>query len=101
MLIVTGVLLGVVLMVMVGESIQEMQLAGWIPIAQALARIVVAGSYLLAEHVRVRRQRRRASGPRSGPRRPPTPSRRRSARPSRYAGAGRRSGPGHGLCADR
>jgi hypothetical protein len=32
MLIVTGVLLGVVLMVMVGESIQEMQLAGWIPL---------------------------------------------------------------------
>jgi high-affinity iron transporter len=31
MLIVTGVLLGVVLIVMVGESVQEMQLAGWLP----------------------------------------------------------------------
>jgi high-affinity iron transporter len=31
MLIATGVLLGVVLLVMVGESVQEMQLAGWLP----------------------------------------------------------------------
>ena len=31
LLIATGVLLGVVLVVMVGEQVQEMQLAGWIP----------------------------------------------------------------------
>ena len=31
MLVATGVLLGFVLLVMVGESIQEMQLAGWLP----------------------------------------------------------------------
>src|SRR3982750_159302 len=31
MLIATGVLLGVVLVVMVGEEVQEMQLAGWLP----------------------------------------------------------------------
>jgi high-affinity iron transporter len=31
MLIVTGVLLAVVLVVRVGEEVQEMQLAGWLP----------------------------------------------------------------------
>ena len=31
MLIVTGVLLTIVLVVMVGEQAQEMQLAGWLP----------------------------------------------------------------------
>ncbi len=31
MLVFTGVLLGVVLMIMVGEQVQEMQLAGWVP----------------------------------------------------------------------
>lgn len=75
MLIVTGVLLGVVLVVMVGEEIQEMQLAGWLPttevgvplpewlgvwfaafpnveglVAQALAALFVIGSYLVVEH---------------------------------------------------
>ena len=73
MLIVTGVLLGVVLLVMVGEQAQEMQLAHWIPtttiaslenripgwmglwfsifpnvqnmVAQALALSLVLGSY--------------------------------------------------------
>lgn len=76
MLVLTGVMLGVVLLVMVGEQAQEMQLAHWIhttPIerlanvipawmglwfsvfptvetltAQSLAAIVVAGSYFLA-----------------------------------------------------
>jgi high-affinity iron transporter len=76
MLVLTGVLLGVVLLVMVGEQAQEMQLAHWIsttPIkglvkvipdwmglwfsifptvetltAQALAALVVVGSYFLA-----------------------------------------------------
>jgi high-affinity iron transporter len=85
MLVATGVLLGFVLLVMVGESIQELQLAGWLPtnsvgvafpgwmglwlalfptvegiVAQALAAALVIGSYFLAEHVRVRRPRARA-----------------------------------------
>ena len=75
MLIFTGILLGFVLLVMVGESVQEMQLAGWIPttpinldipswigvwfavfpnmqglISQTLAAIVVLGSYFFAQH---------------------------------------------------
>ena len=76
MLVLTGVMLGVVLLVMVGEQAQEMQLAHWIPTtpinaltnlippwmglwlsifptvetltAQSLAAIVVIGSYFLA-----------------------------------------------------
>ena len=76
MLILTGVMLGVVLLVMVGEQAQEMQLVHWIPttpidsltdkipawmglwfsifptretlIAQLLAAIIVVGSYYLA-----------------------------------------------------
>ncbi|HZQ81820.1 MAG TPA: FTR1 family protein [Gaiellaceae bacterium] len=84
MLVATGVLLGFVLLVMVGESIQEMQLAGWLPahsigvsfpgfvglwfatfptveglVAQGIAALLVIGSYFLAEHVRVRRPRAR------------------------------------------
>jgi len=79
MLITTGVLLGVVLLVMVGEQAQEMQLANWIStteipwlvdkipswmgmwfaifptyetlIAQALAAVVVIGSYYAARRV--------------------------------------------------
>lgn len=77
MLILTGVLLGMVLLVMVGEQAQEMQLAGWLPtttipwlahvlpawaglwfsvfptvetlVAQALATVAVLGSYFVAE----------------------------------------------------
>ena len=76
MLVLTGILLGVVLLVMVGEEAQEMQLAHWIPTtpiaglanvlpgwmglwfavfptvetlaAQALAAVIVIGSYYLA-----------------------------------------------------
>jgi high-affinity iron transporter len=74
MLILTGVLLGFVLLVMVGEQVQEMQLARWIPTtqiawlkipnwaglwfsvfptvetlaAQTLAVLLVVGSYFLA-----------------------------------------------------
>lgn len=84
MLVATGILLGVVLLVMVGESVQELQQAGWIGTtqlhiavpgwmglwfsifpnvetiaAQALAAAFVIGSYLIAEHVRVRRPRQR------------------------------------------
>jgi high-affinity iron transporter len=81
MLIATGILLGVVLEVMVGEQAQEMQLAHWISttdiswlanipnwmgtwfavfptyetiIAQLLAAILVVGSYYAASHVRRR-----------------------------------------------
>ena len=75
MLILTGVLLGIVLLVMVGESIQEMQQANWIPttpinislpswmgmwfavfpnlqgiLAQAAAVFIVLGSYMLAQY---------------------------------------------------
>jgi high-affinity iron transporter len=73
MLILTGVLLGLVLIVMVGEEVQEMQLAGWLAttalplslpgwlgmwfavfpnvqglVAQALAACFVIGSYVAA-----------------------------------------------------
>jgi high-affinity iron transporter len=79
MLIVTGVMLGVVLLIMVGEEAQEMQLAGWlhtstihaldgrIPdwagvwfslfptwetiLAQVLAALLVVGSYLISGRV--------------------------------------------------
>ena len=83
LLIITGAMLLVVLVVMVGEEVNEMQLAGWIGttsigswpgwlgqwfslfpnvetvVAQALAIVLVVGSYLLAQHVRVWRPRRR------------------------------------------
>ena len=77
MLILTGVLLGGVLVVMVGESVQEMQQAGWLEttpvglplpdwvgmwfaifpnveglLAQALAVLLVIGSYVSAQLVR-------------------------------------------------
>jgi high-affinity iron transporter len=86
MLIATGVLLGVVLVVMVGEEIQEMQLAGWLPTtevgvplpewmgvwfaafpnvegltAQAVAALFVIGSYLIVE--RKKRPRRQVGEP--------------------------------------
>lgn len=79
MLVLTGVLLGLVLLVMVGEQAQEMQLAGWLPTtgipwlsailpswmgiwfsvfpnvqtlaAQALAAVAVVGSYVVASKV--------------------------------------------------
>ena len=86
MLVVTGVMLGVVLVVMVGEQVQEMQQAGWISttplgvgfphwvgtwfatfpnveglVAQACTAVVVLGSYVVASELQVRRpQRRRA-----------------------------------------
>ncbi len=84
MLVVTGGLLGVVLLVMVGESIQEMQQAGWLatapvnlPVpgwmglwfsifpnvqsltAQAGAAALVIGSYVLVPHVSAWRSRNR------------------------------------------
>jgi len=98
MLVVTGILLGVVLVVMVGESVQEMQLAGWLPttavplaipgwvglwfavfptveglVAQLLAAALVIGSYYGAEYVRVRRPRARGGVPARRPEAPPQP----------------------------
>ncbi len=77
MLVVTGVMLGVVLLVMVGEQVQEMQLAHWLPtttiprlsavipewagmwfgffpnveslVAQAVAAVLVLGSFFAAK----------------------------------------------------
>jgi high-affinity iron transporter len=84
MLVVTGVLLGVVLVVMVGGSARTLQDVGWLsrtPLgvsfpdwwarwfelvptwetigAQALAALLVVGSYFVAEHLKVRVPRRR------------------------------------------
>jgi high-affinity iron transporter len=88
MLMVTGVMLGVVLVVMVGEQVQEMQQAGWFgatPLgvafpawlgtwfatfpnvegiaAQGAAAVFVLGSYFLAGELRVRRPLRRGEAP--------------------------------------
>jgi high-affinity iron transporter len=85
MLVVTGVMIGFVLVVMVGQTARTMQGTGWIPITpldvdppywlglwfgvyptwetigtQIGAMIFVIGSYFLAQEVRVRRPRRRA-----------------------------------------
>lgn len=92
MLIFTGVMLGLVLLVMVGEQVQEMQQAGWLAtttlpfqipswlglwfcvfnnvqsmIAQFIAMMFVIGSYVGAQYLRVWKPRRerfkRASAP--------------------------------------
>jgi high-affinity iron transporter len=82
MLILTGVMLTAVLFVMVGETVQEMQLAGWISttnihvnipawagvwfcifptvetmVSQLLAMIFVIGSYAYLQYIRVWRPR--------------------------------------------
>jgi high-affinity iron transporter len=83
MLIGTGLMILWVLVVMVGTTVQSMQVTGWLPVtpveglrlpywvglwfgifptweglvAQAGAVTFVVGSYLLAEHVRKRRRR--------------------------------------------
>jgi high-affinity iron transporter len=85
LLIITGVMLLLVLLVSVGEEVQEMQLAGWIGTtnvpglsfpgwmgtwfslfgnwqtiaAQVLAFVIVVGSYVAAQYLRVWRPRRR------------------------------------------
>jgi high-affinity iron transporter len=96
MLVLTGALIGFVLVVMVGESAQELQLAGWLPTtqlgftlpgwmgtwlalfptvetiaAQAIAVIAVVGSYLAAEHIRVRRPARQGRATAQRPDAPP------------------------------
>lgn len=88
MLVLTGIMLALVLVVMVGEEVQEMQLAGWLPttnlpiplpdwvglwfatfpnleglLAQVLAGIFVVGSYFLAEYLKVRRPAKRGKMP--------------------------------------
>ncbi len=99
MLVATGVLLGGVLLVMVGESVQELQQAGWIGttpinvaipgwmglwfaifpnvqtiVAQVVAALLVVGSYFLAEELRVRRPRRRGAVVAVRPSSPPAPA---------------------------
>jgi high-affinity iron transporter len=101
LLIITGAMLVVVLWVMVGEEINEMQLAGWIgttPIpglsvpgwagtwfsvfgnvetiaAQVFALVVVLGSYAAAQYVRVWRPRRRGEQIARRAEAPPAPER--------------------------
>jgi high-affinity iron transporter len=83
MLILTGILLCLVLFVMTGETVQEMQLAGWIPTtkvdldipdwmglwfavvptvetlgSQVFAVLFVVGSYLVAEYAKGRKLRK-------------------------------------------
>lgn len=96
MLVVTGVMLAGVLLVMVGESVQELQQAGWIGAhsigvslpgwmglwlaifptveglaAQGLAMLLVLGSYAVAEEMRVKRPRRRGQPAAVKPSAPP------------------------------
>ncbi len=96
MLVLTGLTMGFVLIVMVGEGAQEMQLAGWLPTtqlgivfpgwigtwfaifptvetlaAQALAAAAVVASYLVSEHLRVRRPARRGLAPAQRAEQPP------------------------------
>lgn len=89
MLVITGVLLGAVLLVMVGEQVQEMQLAHWLPttdipalarhvpswmglwlsvfpnveglIAQAVAFVLVLGSYFVAKQPKAASQKQPAT----------------------------------------
>ena len=86
MLVFTGVMIGVVLVVMVGQTARTMQGTGWLPItsldidlpywlglwfgvfptvetllAQVIAALFVIGSYFVAQEVRVKRPRRKAT----------------------------------------
>jgi high-affinity iron transporter len=98
MLVLTGVMLGIVFVGMVGETVQEFQLAGWIPttpvdipipgwvgmwfatfptleglVCQALAGAFVLGSYFMAEHLKYRRPVREGRLPAQRPASPPQP----------------------------
>jgi high-affinity iron transporter len=91
MLVVTGVLIALVLVVLVGNTVRTLQGVGWVPItpldvefplwmgtwlgvfptmetlaAQLGALAFVVGSYFLAEYVRKRRVRSRTGPRRSG-----------------------------------
>jgi high-affinity iron transporter len=97
MLILTGALVAVVLMVMIGGTARSFMDLGWIPShptpfhvpdwmgawfeiypywetigAQLLAGVLVVGSYLLAEHVKVRRRVKRGEQPAVRAEAPPT-----------------------------
>ena len=88
MLVLTGATIGFVLVVMVGESAQELQLAGWLPTtnigvtfpgwmgtwlaffptvetlaAQALAGAAVIGSYMVSEYMLVKKPKREGNVP--------------------------------------
>jgi high-affinity iron transporter len=96
MLVLTGVLVAVVLVVMIGGTALSFQDLGWLPRhptpftlpewmgswfemystwetlgAQVLAALLVVGSYLAAEHVKVRRPRRRGEQAAVRPAAPP------------------------------
>src|SRR5215471_9564628 len=88
MLVLTGAMIGFVLIVMVGESAQELQLAGWLPtttigvtfpgwmgtwlaffptvetlVAQGLAAAAVIGSYMVSEYMLVKKPKRAGERP--------------------------------------
>jgi high-affinity iron transporter len=92
LLVATGIMLGAVLIVIVGQTVQSFQVAGWLPVtrlaiavpawlstwfsifptleglaAQVLAAAVVLGSYLVAENVTVKRPRARSAAATSQP----------------------------------
>ncbi len=96
LLIITGAMLVIVLFVIVGEEVNEMQLAGWIGTtsigiaipgwagqwfslfgnvetitAQVAAVTIVVGSYLAAQYLRVWRPRRRGQQPAQRAQQPP------------------------------
>jgi high-affinity iron transporter len=99
MLILTGALVALVLMVMIGGTALSFADLGWIPKhptpfavpewmgtwfeiypywetigAQVVAGLLVVGSYILAEHLRVRRPRRRGEQPARPAEAPPAPA---------------------------
>lgn len=98
MLVVTGALIALVLVVMIGGTARSFQDLGWLPgtendlgvafpgwlarwleivpsvetlAVQAVAALLVVGSYLVAEHLKVRRPRKRGEQPAMRPERPP------------------------------
>lgn len=98
MLILTGIMLGIVFLIMVGEQVQEMQLAHWISttqldwpipkwmgwwfsviptietlVGQALAGVLVAGSYFLARSTQLWKPDQRGETPAHRPQAPPSP----------------------------
>jgi high-affinity iron transporter len=99
MLVLTGVLVGIVLVVMIGGTALSFQDLGWLPRhatpftlpewmgswfemystwetlgVQLLAAVFVAGSYWLAKEVKVRRPQRRGALPAVRPTAPPAPA---------------------------
>ena len=97
MLVVTGVMIGFVLVVMVGQTARTMQGVGWLPItpiggeppywlglwfgvypswetlgAQAFAAVFVIGSFYVAKELKVKRPSRRAQRRRAAAPAPPT-----------------------------